>query len=59
MARIVLLMDLDLGHLYPSFPLANALKEAGHEVIYWSFIDSEEIIKDEGFARVPLFPKHY
>jgi MGT family glycosyltransferase len=44
------------GHLNPSFPLARALKERGHEVIYTSILpELDRAIEARGFRCAPLY----
>jgi len=59
MAKIVFLMDIEEGHLLPSFALAHSLKRRGHEICYLSVIDNEELVKAQGFTFKPIFEKWY
>ena len=42
------------GHLNPTFPVARALADRGHEVIYTSVLDLRPAIEARGFACVPI-----
>jgi zeaxanthin glucosyltransferase len=59
MSRIAFILDFEEGHLFPSFGLAHALQNAGHEIIYVSVPDNEDFIRNEEFAFYPLFEKYY
>jgi zeaxanthin glucosyltransferase len=59
MALIAFLIDIEEGHLLPSFSLAHSLKRFGHEVIYLSVPDNEEQIKGQGFGFVPILEEIY
>jgi zeaxanthin glucosyltransferase len=59
MSKIVFIADLEEGHLLPSFGLANSLKRRGHEVVYLSVIDNEQLIKEQGFEFYSLFEDLY
>lgn len=59
MARIVFVIDLEDGHLLPTFPLADSLKRANHEIVYLTFLDCEALIRKMGFDFYPLFQDHY
>lgn len=59
MAKVIFILDVEEGHVIPTFSLAAALKNEKHEVVYLAFADSEQLIKDAGFEFETLFPKHY
>ncbi|MGB8192057.1 MAG: glycosyltransferase [Chitinophagaceae bacterium] len=59
MARIIFMIDIEEGHLLPSFALARSLKAAGHEVLYISILDNEDFVKNAGFGFHPLFERRY
>ncbi|GAA3932882.1 hypothetical protein GO495_16770 [Chitinophaga oryziterrae] len=59
MAKIIIIMDAEEGHILPSFSLAHAMKHKGHEVVYLSICDNEMLVKEEGFGFVPAFEKKY
>jgi zeaxanthin glucosyltransferase len=42
------------GHLNPTFPLARALANRGHEIIYTSAIDHQAAIESRGFRCVTI-----
>jgi len=44
------------GHLNPTFKLARALRERGHDVRYLATEDARAIIEAQGFVVEPLFP---
>lgn len=59
MANIVFMMDLEEGHILPSFSLASSLKKAGHSILYIGLWDSEDLIRNAGFDFYPIFENHY
>lgn len=59
MATIAIMVDIEEGHLFPTFGLAGALREAGHTILYLSIPDNAEFVKREGFAFYPVFEKYY
>jgi len=54
MAKIVFIFDMEEGHIIPTFGLAQSLKQRGHEITYLSFLDNEQLVKEQGFAFHPL-----
>lgn len=54
MAKIVITMFPEEGHLIPSFKLAHQLQASGHEVSYLGVADFEEYIRKQGFGFAPL-----
>jgi zeaxanthin glucosyltransferase len=42
------------GHMNPSFPLAQALRARGHDVVYGSTLDFEDEVTRRGFGFVPF-----
>jgi zeaxanthin glucosyltransferase len=59
MARIIFMIDIEEGHLFPSFALARSLQQAGHELLYVSIADNEGFIRAAGFSFYPLFEHRY
>ena len=59
MSSIVFLIDNKEGHIIPSFKLAHSLRKRGHEIIYLSIVDNEQIVKSQGFRFYPLFRDIY
>ena len=59
MKTIAFFIDLEEGHQFPSFALANELKEAGHRVVYWSIPDCQKAISAHGLAFEPVFADIY
>lgn len=59
MAKIVFMVDLEEGHLFPTFSLAHSLKEAKFEILYMALPDSEDLIRSAGFDFFPLYSKYY
>ena len=52
-------MDIQEGHILPSFELASTLRQRGHTVTYISVLDNERLVRDQGFRFYPLFEKIY
>jgi MGT family glycosyltransferase len=52
-------MDIEEGHLLPSFGLADALRKDGHQVLYLSIEDNKEIVRQQGFDFQPVFVNTY
>jgi zeaxanthin glucosyltransferase len=59
MASIIFMIDIEEGHLFPSFSLARSLQDAGHRVTYVSIPDNEEFVHHAGFDFYPIFETHY
>ena len=59
MAVIAFLMDIQEGHILPSFGLGSVLRKRGHRVIYISVFDNEELVKEQGFEFYPVFGTLY
>jgi zeaxanthin glucosyltransferase len=59
MAKILFMVDIEEGHLFPSFALAESLKVNGHAVVYTSIPDNEQYILDAGYIFYPLFNTQY
>ncbi|HET6256282.1 MAG TPA: nucleotide disphospho-sugar-binding domain-containing protein [Puia sp.] len=59
MALIAFLMDIEEGHLLPSFSLAHSLKRFGHDIVYLSVPDNEEQIRKQGFGFVAILEDIY
>lgn len=53
------MIDIEEGHLFPSFALARSLTVAGHNVLYISIADNEDFIRSAGFSFYPLFKDRY
>lgn len=50
MANIVFVCDMEEGHILPTFGLARSLQQRGHNIIYLSVCDNEEIVTAQGFS---------
>jgi zeaxanthin glucosyltransferase len=59
MALIVFFMDLEEGHIIPTFWLADSLKKRGHEILYLSIPDNEKIVRQQGFGFYPVLEDIY
>jgi zeaxanthin glucosyltransferase len=59
MARIVFFTDIEEGHLFPSFSLANSLRKHGHQVVYIGVPDNEKYIRMQEFDFIPVFSNIY
>jgi len=59
MARIMFIMDVEEGHILPSFGLSSVLKDKGHSVVYLSIPDNEALVTEQGFEFYPIFQKTY
>ncbi|MBO9729955.1 MAG: hypothetical protein J7623_15065 [Chitinophaga sp.] len=59
MSRIVFIMDIEEGHLLPSFGLADAFRKEGHHVLYLSVEDNREMVRQQGFDFQPVFIQTY
>jgi MGT family glycosyltransferase len=59
MASIVFLFDVEEGHILPSFGLARSLQRRGHQIYYFSILDNENFIRDQGFEFFPVFSGIY
>lgn len=59
MSRIVFIMDIEEGHLLPSFGLADAFRKDGHHVLYLSVEDNREMVQQQGFDFQPVFGHTY
>jgi len=53
------IMDIEEGHILPSFGLSAVLKDRGHSVVYLSIPDNEAIATEQGFEFYPIFQKTY
>lgn len=54
MSRIVFLLDLEEGHLFPTFRLAKDLRGRGHQVSYLGPESAEGLVRGQGFDLVPI-----
>ena len=59
MAKISFLLDLDLGHFYPTLGLAQRLKNEGHEIFYLGINDLQSEVEKNGFTLYPIFQESY
>lgn len=63
MAKIIFLIDMEEGHILATFGLAHSLRENGHDVVYTSVADNEQLVKEQGFPFIPIlesaWPKGY
>jgi zeaxanthin glucosyltransferase len=59
MAKIVFIMDIEEGHLLPSFGLAHALRARGHDVSYVSVVDNGQLVTEQGFLFYPVLEQFY
>ena len=59
MASLVFIIDIEEGHLLPSFWLAQALRSAGHDITYVSVPDNEPYINQQGFRFYAIFEKSF
>lgn len=59
MATIALVLDLEPGHILPTFHLARSLEERGHRVTYVGIADAGPHVERQGFDFQVLFPEHY
>ena len=59
MSKVLFIMDMEEGHILPSFGLAQSLRDRGHEIFYLSIPDNEELVRQEGFGFYPIFQKAY
>ena len=59
MAKISFLLDLDLGHFYPTLGLAQRLKNEGHEIFYLGIHDLQSEVEKNGFTLYPIFQESY
>src|ERR1700735_492991 len=55
MALIAFLIDIEEGHLFPSFTLARLVQRRGHSILYIGVLDHEEFIKEQGFEFYPVY----
>ena len=54
MASIAFLIDIELGHILPTFSLARKLTARGHKVYYLGLADMEEMIRKQGMEFRPF-----
>lgn len=54
MAAIAILVDIEYGHIFPTFRLAKKLMMRGHSVYYLGLADTELLIRREGMQFRPL-----
>lgn len=59
MARILILMRPEKGHLNSSLKIAKTLKAKGHQVIYLQLFEFEAYVRKEGFEFAPLFGEYF
>jgi UDP-N-acetylglucosamine:LPS N-acetylglucosamine transferase len=48
--RILITSTPGTGHVYPVLPLADALRRAGHELLWAVAKDGEELVQQHGFT---------
>ena len=54
MARFLFSVLPTRGHIYPSLPIAYALRAAGHDVAYLTLPDFAHLLGPQGIALFPL-----
>lgn len=59
MARIIIGMLPEPGHLIPTFRLAGMLQTRGHSVEYMTILDFREIIEQQGFLFRAFLPHFF
>lgn len=59
MARIGFITLYATGHLNPSIVLAQALKQRGHEVVFFNILNVREAISSAGLSFVPFGEAEY
>jgi len=59
MAAIAILCSIETGHLYPSFGLAEALREDGHDITYLVMEDMERSVREAGFSTEVILSDIY
>jgi len=59
MAKILFIIDVEEGHILPTFSLAEALRKKGHSISYLSVLDNEDLVHQYGFDFFPLFENVY
>jgi len=52
-------MDVEEGHLLPSFGLAQALKRRGHDICYLTVVDNGDLVKEQGLEFRPILQDIY
>lgn len=52
-------MDIEEGHVLPSFKLAGQLRKKGYIITYMSVLDNKELIEEQGYSFVPMFETIY
>jgi MGT family glycosyltransferase len=58
-SKIAFLIDLEKGHVYPTFDLARSLSDRGHEVTYLGIPEMAKPVRSQGFSFVPVFEELY
>jgi zeaxanthin glucosyltransferase len=56
MRTIAVLIDMEEGHLLPSFWLSRGLKGRGYRVCYLGVPSSERLVRNHGFEFIPVVP---
>lgn len=59
MAAIAILCSPEAGHLYPSFGLAEALRQDGHDITYLVMEDMERSVREAGFSTEVILSDIY
>src|SRR5207244_7415779 len=54
MARFLFSVWPELGHMYPSLPIAFALRAADHQVAYTTLPRFRDLLRSHGIERFPL-----
>lgn len=56
---IVIITDFEEGHVLPLFKMANSFKNNGLKVCFAGLVDTEEIVRANGFEYHIIFEKHF
>lgn len=59
MATIVFFVDMEEGHLFPTFGLSKTLEDRGHVVHYIGTLDIKKSVLDQGFEFHPILEKQF
>ena len=59
MAAIAILCSIETGHLYPSFGLAEVLRQDGHDITYLVMEDMERSVREAGFSAEVILSEIY
>ena len=58
-SSILIIADLEEGHLFPMFGLAHSLAGRGHRVSIASVVDNREHIEGQGLVFLPVLEEQY